>query len=103
MYNDMQINRISVSNVEVTLYRGRVYIDAKFSWSSHVLNKKIYKGTGLICKAKRQLNITTSLSLYNYCFVYPYFSYCIEIWGAAADVHLQQIMKLQKRVVRIIN
>ena len=67
--NDVQINGISVSKVEPTKFLG-VYIDSKLSWS---------KGIGIICAAKRQLNITTLLSLYN-CFVYPYFPYCIEIW-----------------------
>ena len=91
--NDVRINGISVSKVEPTKFLG-VYIDSKLSWSSH-LKYLISKGIGVICPAKRQLNITTLLSLYN-CFVYPYFPYCIEIWWAAADVHVQQIIKLQK-------
>ena len=83
--------------MEVTEFLA-VYIDIKLSWSSH-LKSIISKGIGIICQAKRQLKITTFLSLYN-CVVYPYLSYCIEIWGVAADVHLQQIIKLPKRVVK---
>ena len=99
----IQINGKSISNVDETKFLG-VYIDSRLSWSSHLmhLKSKICKGIGIINRAKRYLTTSTLLSLYN-CFVYPYFSYCIEIWGSAADVHLKQIVKLQKRVVRIIN
>ena len=55
------------------------------------------KGIVIICKAKRQLNIAYHITFIVYrssCFLYPYFFYCMEIWGAAADLHLQQIIKL---------
>ena len=35
-------------------------------------------------------------------FIYPYLTYCLEVWGGAGDVYLLSLFKLQKRVVRII-
>ena len=44
---------------------------------------------------------STLVTLY-YSFIYPYLSYCIEVWGTAGVSHLSSLLKLQKRVVRII-
>ena len=88
----IQISEQTVSYVEETKFLG-VYIDSRLTWSSHIkhLKSKISKGIGIICKAKRYLSTSTLLTLYN-CFVYPYFSYCVEIWGSADNVHLQHIV-----------
>ena len=37
-----------------------------------------------------------------YSFIFPYISYCIEIWGSANDSLLTSVFKLQKQAVRII-
>ena len=39
--------------------------------------------------------------LYN-AFILPYMNYCIVMWGDAAKVHLDKLLTLQKRAVRII-
>ena len=39
--------------------------------------------------------------LYN-AFVYPYFMYCIEVWGNAYQSYLEPLVKLQKRAARTI-
>jgi hypothetical protein len=38
-----------------------------------------------------------------YSFLQPYFNYCILIWGNAADIHLNKLILLQKRAIRIIS
>ena len=48
------------------------------------------------------LNNETLCMLYN-CFVYPYLNYCVDIWGDTFKTHLQTLVKLQKRVLRIIS
>ena len=35
--------------------------------------------------------------------IYPYLSYCIIIWGVACPTHLNKLIILQKRIVRIIS
>ena len=39
--------------------------------------------------------------LYN-AFIYPYFTYCIEVWGNTYKSYLEPLVKLQKRAIRII-
>ena len=36
-------------------------------------------------------------------FLQPYFNYCLLIWGNAADIHLDKIIRLQKRAIRIVS
>ena len=38
-----------------------------------------------------------------YSFIQPYFNYCILIWGNAADIHLNKLILLQKRAIRLIS
>ena len=63
---------------------------------------KIAKGIGIISKACKYLNINSLRTLY-YSFLYPYFDYCIEVWGSATDSRIQTLIKLQKRAIHIIS
>ena len=45
--------------------------------------------------------MSTLVTLYH-SFIYPYLTYCLEVWGGAGDVYLLSLFKLQKRVVRMI-
>jgi len=70
--------------------------------SSYLLYKnKISKGMGILLKARKVLKKKVLLQLY-YSFVFPYLIYCSEIWGCASDTHLQPLIKLQKKIIRII-
>ena len=64
--------------------------------------KKIAKGIGILLKARKCFNNETLLSLYH-TFVYPYLSYCIHVWGRAYDTHLNDLIVLQNKIIRIIN
>ena len=39
------------------------------------------------------------INLY-YSLVFPYLIYCNEVWGKASAVHLEPIIKIQKRAIR---
>ena len=60
---------------------------------------KIAQGLGIINKANTFLS---KIFLTNYSFIYPYFAYCVEVWGNAATSHLLPLCLLQNKVVRII-
>ena len=81
-----------------------VIIDDKWRWTDHVLyiKKKLSKGIGIICKAKRVLSSDTLLTLYN-CFIYPYIVYCIEVWVAASMKYLMSILRLQKELYELFS
>ena len=38
-----------------------------------------------------------------YSFVFPYLTYCIKNWGNASDIHLDALIKIQNKIVRIIS
>ena len=80
-----------------------VIIDEKLNWSEHVNNLKIKlaKGSGIIRKCRICFSIDTLLTLY-YSFIYPYITYCLEVWGGANERNLNSIFILQKRIIRII-
>ena len=93
---------IALNRVTFTKFLG-VIIDDKLSFSRHVsyIKNKISKGMGIIIKARKYLNKKSLLDLYH-AFVYPYLTYCIEVWGNMSNVHLDALVKIQKKIVRII-
>ena len=48
---------------------------------------------GIIIKARKYLNRKSLLNLYH-AFVFPYLTYCMEIWGNAADT----LLKVKKNI-----
>ena len=98
----LQINGESIKEELKTKFLG-VILDNKLSWSFHInyIKKKIAKGIGVICRARRLLNVQTLCTLFH-SFVYPYLNYATEVWGNAAECHLASIVKLQKKSLRII-
>ena len=88
---------ISLNRVNFTKFLG-VIIDDKLSFSRHIsyIKNKISKGMGIIIKAQKYLNRKSFLDLYH-AFVYPYLTYCIEVWGNMSNVHLDALVKIQKK------
>ena len=60
------------------------------------IKRKIAKGFGVICKAKRIMKKETLVTLY-YSFVYPYLQYGVIAWGNTYDNVINPLFKLQKR------
>ena len=100
--NNILINNQIVSRVESTKFLG-VIIDSALTWKDHInyIKTKIAKGTGIICKGRKYFNTSTLLTLY-YSFIYPYLTYCVEVWGNTSNCYLNSLSKLQKRAIRII-
>ena len=93
---------ISLNRVNFTKFLG-VIIDDKLSFSRHIsyIKNKISIGMGIIIKARKYLNRKSLLDQYH-AFVYPYLTYCIEIWGNMSSVHLDALVKILKKIVHII-
>ena len=81
-----------------------VIIDDAMSWVHHItyIKNKISKGIGIMSKASKYLQRKSLLTLY-YSYIYPYMIYCIEAWGNASNCHLDQLYKIQKKVIRLIS
>ena len=80
-----------------------VIIDRKLNWADHIIyiKNKIAKSIGILYKIRHFLDKRTLKNLY-FTFVYPYLIYCIGIWGNTNDIHLDPIIKLQKKSIRAI-
>ena len=91
-----------ISQEHSTKFLG-VYIDDKLNWKKHIehISKKISRGIGVLCKARRMLNLCSLKTLY-YSFIYPYLMYCNHVWAAACTTNLKGIRVLQNRVISIM-
>ena len=101
--NSLTIDGETINRVNETKFLG-VMVDDKITWASHInyISKKISKGIGILCKARKYLPKNCLVTLY-YSFIYPYLNYCLEVWGKATENILSKIFKLQKRAIRIIS
>ena len=81
-----------------------VTLDANLNCGIHIKNicSKISKSIGIIFKLQSYLPVKSLINLY-YTLVYPHLTYCTTIWGNTTTNHLNPLVTLQKRAIRIIN
>ena len=82
----------------------RAISDNKLSWKEHIshVSSKVAKGIAIISKVRKYLDRITLLNLYS-SFIYPYLTYCNQVWGFSCQSYMSSLVKLQKRAVRIIS
>ena len=80
-----------------------VLMDSSLTWKYHISHvaSKISKTIGIISKLRHFIPRNTLVNIYR-SLILPHLSYGIVVWGQAAKVHLDRILKLQKRVLRLI-
>ena len=90
-----------MNRVTKTKFLG-VIIDDKLNWKAHIsyISGKISRAIGVIIKA-RNLGKGALLSLY-YTLIYPYLTYCNQVWGLTYEYNIDTLTKLQKKAVKII-
>ena len=95
---NITLSNISLERVTFTKFLG-VIIDEKLSFTGHIsyIKNKISKAMGIIIESRKYLNKKSLVNLYH-SFVFPYLTYCIEIWGSASDIHLDALIKSQKKL-----
>ena len=88
--------------VDNTKFLG-VFIDQNLSFHKHIhyIKGKVSRGIGILYKCKPLLNENSLKILYN-AIIYPYFTYCIEVWGSTYTTYTDVLSKIQKRAIRII-
>ena len=84
-------------------YLGLV-IECFLSWHDHIdhISSKISKSVNIIAKLKRHVTTQSFISIY-YALVYPYLNYGCILWGNNYEAPGSQLVKLQNKVVRVIN
>ena len=98
---NIKIEDQNIEQVSKTKFLG-VIIDEQLNWKERILyiSNKISKAIGVIIKA-RPLGKKALLSLY-YSMIYPYLTYCCQIWGATYLYNIDMLHRLQKKAIRII-
>ena len=86
---------------EYVKYLG-ILLDSKMSWKFHIeyVAFKISKIIGVIVRLSTSF-LSVLLNIYS-SLIFPYLSYGLAAWGQAAKTHLQKLLVLQKRVLRLL-
>ena len=84
--------------------RDRLSIDSNLTWKYHIgyITSKISKSIGIIARLRHFVPKSTLVHIYR-SLILPYLSYGIVVWGQAAQTHLEKILILQNRVLRLIH
>ena len=80
-----------------------VQLDNHLNFSNHVqyICSKLSKTTGVLYRLCSLIPEDVLVNLY-YAFIYPYLLYGVLVWGDASAVHLNPLLVIQKRIIRII-
>ena len=99
---DLLVDNVKIDRVDSTKFLG-IFIDEHLSFQKHInyIKGKVSRAIGILYKCRPVLNQNTLKMLYN-TIIYPYFTYCIEVWGNTYSSYLEPLFKAQKRAIRII-
>ena len=99
---DLIINNVKIDMIEKTKFLG-VIIDQNLPFQSHIkyIKGRVARGIGILYKSRPYFHFKTMRSLYN-AIIYPYFTYCIEVWGNTYQSYLEPLVKLQKHAIRTV-
>ena len=80
-----------------------VLLDSNLSWKFHIYNvaSKISRTVGVVTRLRHLVPRTTLLNIYQ-SLILPSLIHGLAAWGQAAKTHLQQILVLQKGVLRLM-
>ena len=91
-----------VERVDNTKFLG-VIVHENLTWINHItcISRKIHKGLGILKALQIKLPSTTLFMLYN-TLIYPYLQYCNIVWASQHNTHVESLVKLQKKAIRIV-
>ena len=103
VFNKVVIDNHELTQVNSAKYLG-VIIDHKLNWIEHIsyVKSKISKGIGIMYKARQFFTKKALLMLYH-AYIFPYMTYCIEVWGCASQTQLNCLFLLQKKIIKIMS
>ena len=98
----LKLNGTTLYESSKIRYLGLI-MDDRLTWKYHIseLTKKLNKSIGIIFKIKKLCSQRILMSLY-FSLVHSYLNYGACVWGNAAEIHLNKVRILQKKIIRII-
>ena len=95
------INKKAIQQTDHVKYLG-VIIDSQLTFTKHIANvtKKVSRVAGLMHRIRGSIDNNTLRMIY-YSLIYPHLLYGIPIWGNADNIHINPLLLLQKRAVRL--
>ena len=102
IYNNDLKKSVSLEQKTFVKYLG-ILIDNNLSWKYHIdyISSKVSKGIGIIARLRHLVPFATLLNIYR-SLIEPYISYGLIAWGQAANTHLNKVLILQKRALRLM-
>ena len=102
IYNNDLKESVPLEQQTFVKYLG-ILIDNNLSWKYHIdyISSKVSKGIGMIARLRHLVPFATLLNIYR-SLIEPYISYGLIAWGQAANIHLNKILILQKRALRLM-
>ena len=81
-----------------------VLIDQHLSWSNHIdkIAGKLSRSVGMLSKIRHYVNEPTLRMIY-YGIFSSTLTYAAQVWGQIQNKHVNRVVKLQDRAIRIIN
>ena len=103
IYDNHTHKQFSLERKDYIKYLG-VLIDNHLTWKYHISHvaSKISRNIGIIARLRHFTPFSTLQHVYR-SLIFPYLSYGLVAWGLAAQSHLEKILVLQKRAVRLMN
>ena len=97
------VNDHTITEITETKFLG-VILDNKLCWDAHIkhISNKMSKSVAILKILKHTFPSSALKTIYH-SLIYPYFNYCNLIWGSAANSHLETLMLIQKKCIRIIS
>ena len=99
---DLIIANVKIDQVGHTKFLG-VIIDECLDFKKQIkyVKGKIARGIGVLYKCRPVVDTKIMRTLYN-TFVYPYYTYCVEVWGNSCKSYYDAMVKTQNRALKLI-
>ena len=102
-FANIMLNGHNLEFVAFSKFLG-VIVDDKLKFDNHISNvcEKLSKSIGIMFRIRDFIPNFCLRNLY-FNLIHPYLIYCLPIYGATYDTHLQPLILLQKRAIRLIS
>lgn len=98
----LTIDNFPIKQVASAKFLG-VVIDEKLTWEEHIksLRRSLSHATSTLCRLRCSLPDFLHRQLY-YTLFESHLSYCITVWGGAANTRISSVFKAQKYCLRVL-